>query len=33
MVLQDIYRGLPGIERGMVKRLRIVGVVRRSNPT
>ena len=33
VVLQDIYRGLPGIERGAVKRLRIVGVYRKCSPT
>ncbi|MFW6169757.1 MAG: discoidin domain-containing protein [Planctomycetota bacterium] len=32
MVLQDIYQGLPGIERGRVKRLRIVGVVPKVQP-
>ncbi len=32
IVLQDIYHGLPGIERGEVKRLRIVGVVPKVQP-
>ena len=32
VVLQDIYRGLTGIERGAVKRLRIVGVVPKVQP-
>lgn len=32
MVLQDIYQGLPGIARGEVKRLRLVGVVPKVQP-
>jgi hypothetical protein len=32
VVLQDIYRGLPGIERGTVKRLRIVVVLPKVQP-
>jgi hypothetical protein len=32
LVLQDIYQGLAGIERGQVKRLRIVGVVPKVQP-
>lgn len=32
MVLQDVYHGLTGIERGAVKRLRIVGVVPKVQP-
>lgn len=31
-VVQDIYRGLDGVERGEVKRLRIVGVVPKVQP-
>ncbi len=30
--MQDIYQGLPGIERGAVKRLRIVGVLPKVQP-
>ena len=32
VVLQDVYRGLVGIERGVVKRLRIVGVIPKVQP-
>ncbi len=32
VVLQDVYQGLTGIERGQVKRLRIVGVVPKVQP-
>ncbi len=32
VVLQDIYQGLAGIERGTVERLRIVGVVPKVQP-
>ncbi|MHB0956768.1 MAG: HzsA-related protein [Pirellulaceae bacterium] len=32
ILLQDIYQGLPGIERGAVKRLRIVGVLPKVQP-
>ena len=32
VVLQDIYQGLPGIKRGEVQRLRIVGVVPKVQP-
>ncbi|MCY3020415.1 MAG: discoidin domain-containing protein [Planctomycetota bacterium] len=31
-LLQDVYQGLPGIERGTVKRLRIVGVPSKVQP-
>jgi hypothetical protein len=31
-LLQDVYRGLEGVERGSVKRLRIVGVVPKVQP-
>jgi len=31
-LVQDVYRGLPGVERGTVKRLRIVGVPPKVQP-
>ena len=31
-ILQDVYQGLPGISRGTVKRLRIVGVPPKTQP-
>ena len=32
MLLQDIYAGLPGVERGTIKRLRVIGVPPKVQP-
>lgn len=32
VVLQDVYQGLPGIQRGEIKRLRIIGVLPKVQP-